>query len=82
MGEMSKQLDWLMNQTKEIRTQNASLETHTESIRIDMDMMEDHLGGLWQDNYELKTQLKGLRQSSSKEGVKSEDHGYHRVAHL
>ncbi|KAF9139775.1 hypothetical protein BGX30_007487 [Mortierella sp. GBA39] len=62
MSGMSEQMEWVMDQVDEIRVQNASLEAHTESIRIDMGMMEDHLGGLLKDAYEIKAVLKGLRE--------------------
>ncbi|KAF8946867.1 hypothetical protein BGZ47_011106 [Haplosporangium gracile] len=53
MNTMNGQIVWLMDQVDEIRSQNASLEAHTESIQIDMGMMEDHLGGLLEDSYKL-----------------------------
>lgn len=62
MSGMSEQMEWVKYQFDVIRAQNASLEAHTESIRIDMGMMEDHLGGLLQDTYKLKEGLKGLRE--------------------
>lgn len=39
MSGMSEQMEWVMNQVDEIRTQNASMEAHTE--------FEDELKGLW-----------------------------------
>lgn len=82
MDGMSKQMDWVIDQVEEIRTQNESLGTHTESIRINMDLMEDLLGGLLQDNGELKKDLKGLRASGGKFVVKFEDLGHQHDMHL
>ncbi|KAH7030369.1 hypothetical protein BKA57DRAFT_523570 [Linnemannia elongata] len=62
MSGMSEQMDWAMDQFNKIRAQNASLEAHTESIRIDMGLMEDLLGGLLKDTYKLKEGLKCLRE--------------------
>lgn len=62
MSKMTEQMDWAMDQFNKIRAQNASLEAHTESIRIDMGLMEDLLGGLLKDTYKLKEGLKSLRE--------------------
>ncbi|KAF9538160.1 hypothetical protein EC957_007130 [Mortierella hygrophila] len=43
---MGKQTEFLKSQANVIRAQNASLEAHTESRRIDMGVTEDHLGDL------------------------------------
>ncbi|KAG0278543.1 hypothetical protein BGZ96_002337 [Linnemannia gamsii] len=72
---MGKQFDWLVDQVENIRIQTASMEAHTESIRINMDLMEDLLGGLLQDSGELKKELRGLQASRGKSGVKFEDLG-------
>ncbi|KAG9061668.1 hypothetical protein KI688_007249 [Linnemannia hyalina] len=62
VSKMNEQTKWVMDQVDEIRAQNASLEAHTESMRIDMGMTEDHLGALWMDTYKIKVALKGLRE--------------------
>ncbi|KAF9152952.1 hypothetical protein BG015_004383 [Linnemannia schmuckeri] len=74
MNTMSEQMEWLMDQADEIRSQNASLEAHTESVRIDMGMMEDHLGGLFENTYEFRKELRGLRKDGGKAAIAVKDH--------
>jgi hypothetical protein len=66
---MGEQMDWLADQVDEIRTQNASLESHTEYLRIDAGLVEDHLGDLMQDNRKIKEQMRGLREDVGRFGL-------------
>ncbi|KAF9149641.1 hypothetical protein BG015_008563 [Linnemannia schmuckeri] len=58
---MNRRMEWLADQVEEIQCQSASLKSHTEFIWIDMDMARDHLGGLLEDNSELKEQFEGVQ---------------------
>lgn len=62
IGKMNEQLEWLADQVDEIRTQNASLDAHTESLRNDMSLVQDHLSDMLQDNQNMKGHLRGARE--------------------
>lgn len=72
---MNKQMDWLAEQVDEIRTQNASLDAHTESLRNDMGMMEDHLGDMLQDNQKMKGYLREAREDVGQVSPAFKDRG-------
>lgn len=51
-----------MDQVEEIRTQSASLYAPTESLRIDAELVEDHLGELLQDTSRSRSIRGGSRR--------------------
>lgn len=75
IGKMNEQLEWLADQVDEIRTQNASLDAHTESLHNDMSLVQDHLGDMLQDNQYMKGHLRGAREDVEQVSLAFKDRG-------
>ncbi|KAK5815627.1 hypothetical protein F5H01DRAFT_342603 [Linnemannia elongata] len=79
IGKMNEQMEWLADQVHEIRTQNAGLDAHTESLRNDMDMVQDHLGDMLQDNQDMKEHLREAREDVGQVSLAFRDRGRQRT---
>ncbi|KAG9061646.1 hypothetical protein KI688_007227 [Linnemannia hyalina] len=76
IGKMNEQLEWLADRVDEIRAQNASLDAHTESLRNDMDLVQDHLGDMLQDNQNMKGHLRRAREDVEQFSLSFQDRGH------
>lgn len=75
-------MDWLTDQIDQIRRRNASLEVHTESLRIDAGLVEDHLGDLVQDNRRVKEQFRDVLEDVGKMQAMAMGLGQQDIIHL
>ncbi|KAG0285334.1 hypothetical protein BGZ96_010387 [Linnemannia gamsii] len=86
VNRLNSRMDWLTEQMEEIQEQtdrnveqvdklvvnSASLDAHTESLRIDVDLIVEYLGDLLQENRGIKNQLRGIKMGLE-EGVAAGD---------
>ncbi|KAG0300635.1 hypothetical protein BGZ97_003132 [Linnemannia gamsii] len=66
--EIGERMDWLVAQIDEIRSHGASLEVHTESLRINVGLAEDHLSDLLRDNWKVKEEFQAVMEEIGKMG--------------
>ncbi|KAF9542690.1 hypothetical protein EC957_001745 [Mortierella hygrophila] len=79
---IGEQMDWLTDQIYQIRNKNEILEVHTESLRIDAGLVEDHLGDLVQDNRRVKEEFRSVLEDVGKIQAMAKEFGQQDVIHL
>lgn len=68
---MGGQMAWLSDQLDEIRSHNASLEVHSNSLRREIVMIERRMEDLVQDNRDVRGQMRGVRSYLGRLGYAS-----------